>query len=320
MNKQIWIAWEQHRRNKSICEILNVELFELTVDSNKLLKYFFLISKTLSIIYKKNPYIIFVMNPSIVLAMIVVLYGILFRKKIVVDAHNIGIYFEHSNRMVKYLGQFVNTLIMRLSDITIVTNNELAKYVSKKKGNPYIFPDPFPRFGNFNKIKLQGNKNIFYICSYAEDEPYLNLIESAKFLNNDIYIYISGRIKKNTPIINLPNIIMTGYLSEQDFVNFLFSVDVVVDLTLRDNCLLCGAYETIAAEKPLILSKTNALQIFFKNAAIYTDNSPNDIASKIKMALEQTPDLIKATQTFKKAQIVKIQKQALELESMIKNV
>ena len=62
-------------------------------------------------------------------------------------------------------------------------------------------------------------------------------------------------------------------------------MDATIDLTTRENCLVCGAYQSIAAGKPMVLSKTRALQTFFPAGAVYTDNSAADIRRCIEKVL-----------------------------------
>jgi glycosyltransferase involved in cell wall biosynthesis len=53
-------------------------------------------------------------------------------------------------------------------------------------------------------------------------------------------------------------------------------------LTERDNCLVCGAYESIAVGKPMILSDTYALREYFGGSAVYTRNNRSEIRRSIE--------------------------------------
>jgi hypothetical protein len=57
----------------------------------------------------------------------------------------------------------------------------------------------------------------------------------------------------------------------------LRAVDAVVDLTLMDDCLVCGAYEALSLAKPMVLSNNAASIELFAEAAVFTDNTPADI-------------------------------------------
>ncbi len=300
MAEKIWIAWQNHRRNQSISREIGTKLFELADSYHPFVRYPVLLFKTFSLVKKENPQRIFVQNPSVVLSLFMVIFGRLTKKCVIVDAHNAGIHFEHSNSLIRLLVQTLNKFIMRNAPLTIVTNYSLAKYVKQNKGTPFVLPDPFPVFENYKKILLKGEINILYICTYSQDEPYLALFEAAKHLEDTIYIYVTGNYKnKDLPSTFAPNIVLTGFLPEQEYINYLHSVDVVVDLTYREDCLVCGAYEAVAVEKLLLLSDKSILREFFLDAALYTDNTALDIADKIKSVLENTPKLFAKVKKIK---------------------
>lgn len=301
MKNCIWIAWEQHRRNQSICHRTNIPLVEIEISCAKLARYPILLAKTLVAVSHHRPKVLVVQNPSIFLASFAIVWGKLHRRCAIVDAHNVGIYFEHDNFFIKKIGQWLNHLIMKNAAMVIVTNIELAKYVNQKGGNAFILPDPFPYFERYDLLKLRGKRNILYICTFSKDEPYKEMFEAAERLSEDIVIYVTGKHHSGQLPQQLPqNLILTGFLPEQEYINILFSVDLVVDLTIRENCLLCGAYEAIGAGKPQVLTNKRILREYFGNAAIYTDNSPEDISQKINIALMEPEKFLENIRTIKK--------------------
>jgi glycosyltransferase involved in cell wall biosynthesis len=71
-------------------------------------------------------------------------------------------------------------------------------------------------------------------------------------------------------------------------------------LTDYENCLVCGAYEAVAAEVPLILSDTKALRTYFSKGVVFTKNNVNDIAEKVNSAIERKEVMEKEIQQLKK--------------------
>jgi glycosyltransferase involved in cell wall biosynthesis len=241
--------------------------------------------KTLAVLFKERPGVIFVQNPSLVLTGFAILYGKAFRKSVVVDAHNAGVYpFNGTRNWANRLA----ALFFRQASITIVTNSSLAEYVKRRGGNPIVLPDPIPALKlRGEKKPLKGEINVLYICSWASDEPYAEVIKAAGLIDPKHYIYMTGNSKgkANESKQALPgNIILTGYLSDEDFVQMLHSCDVIMDLTTRENCLVCGAYEAVAAGKPLIVSDTRALRNYFSEGVLFTRNTCEDIARQISNA------------------------------------
>lgn len=285
MAKRIWITWENQRRNHSISKALNAKLIQFDIKFNRVFRYPVAITKTLITFIKERPNLIFAQNPSIVLALVATIYGRIFNIPIIVDAHNAGVFPFNGNKMwANKLADF----IFRASNFTVVTNSILAEHIIKRGGKPVILPDPIPELRYCNKKRvLNGKFNILFICSWSEDEPYEEVIKAAKFLDKDVHIYITGNSKgkEKQMGIEIPkNIVFTGFLQEEDFIEILFSCDVVMDLTKRTNCLVCGAYEGVAAEKPLIISNTEVLRKYFYKGALYTNNTYKDLLEKINVA------------------------------------
>lgn len=213
-------------------------------------------------------------------------YGRLFNIPVIVDAHNAGVYpFNGTKRWANRLAVH----LFRLATFTIVTNKALAEYVQSKGGRPVVLPDPIPEFKcPVKKKDLKGRFNVLFICSWASDEPYMEVIKAASLLDKTTYIYITGNSKgKEKEFCGKlqENVILIGYLSEEDYIEMLYSCDVVIDLTTRENCLVCGAYEAVAMEKPMIISDTEVLRRYFLMGAFYTNNIYTDIANKINIAV-----------------------------------
>lgn len=285
--KSIWITWEQHRRTRELALSLdNMKLFELEFEAPFFIRYPYLLFKTVLILFKERPNLVVVQNPSVVLSLFMVTFGKLFTNNVLVDAHNEGImpfYSKYNWLLPAY------KLIQKHADLTIVTNENLADYVRLSGGHPFVLEDKIPRFNDVGQVDLKGDCNIVFICTFEKDEPYEDVIKAASLIDTSIYIYITGNYEKLPPNIlenASPNLIFTGYLPQQDYENLLYSCDAVIDLTLMGNCLVCGAYEAVSLEKPIIVSNTNALRNYFCSGAVYTENRSNEIAAAIDYVLE----------------------------------
>ena len=60
------------------------------------------------------------------------------------------------------------------------------------------------------------------------------------------------------------------------------SMDAVMVLTKRSKTLLCGCYEALMLEKPIITSNFEVLQDAFNKGTIFVDNSVPQIVNAIK--------------------------------------
>ncbi|MEZ4600294.1 MAG: hypothetical protein R2940_10960 [Syntrophotaleaceae bacterium] len=283
--KKIWITWERQRRNRELSKALNVELFELyEIDNikNYFLKYYTGIYKTIKILLKEKPQIVFCQNPSLVLAFFMTMTKKIFKTRVCVDAHNAGLFpAEGKSRFLLLLAR----IVQKCADITIVTNKNLQVFVEKNGGRGVVLPDRIPTFFNTRTLQLKGRLNLLFICTFSSDEPYQAVFDAAAELPEDFIIYVTGNYrKKHIEPKNLPpNVILTGFVPEKEFLDLLNSVDATIDLTTRENCLVCGAYETVAVEKILIISDTAALREYFQRGAVYVDNTASGIRRGIEI-------------------------------------
>lgn len=279
-----WITWEHQIRNKSMSARLGADFFPVISNRSRVYRYIESCFHTIQIFSKNIGGTIFVQNPSIVLSLLAVILKPLFRYRLIVDAHNSGVF---PNKKLQFLADFIN----RKADYVIVTNEGLANFIRGIGGFPVVLPDPLPEIvvveDEFSKWKTIKSPSALVICSWATDEPYCEVISAAAELP-EVTFYITGNSKgmERDCDCQIPsNVVLTGFVSENDYHLLLSNADIIVDLTTREDCLVCGAYEAIAVGKPLVLSNTNALRNYFGDAAIYVDNHSASIKSGIKHIL-----------------------------------
>jgi glycosyltransferase involved in cell wall biosynthesis len=281
----IWISWERHQRSLGISTELSIPLFEICSSKSGLHRYISSALKTAKIIHKIRPKILIVQNPSLVLSLLALLLKNIYRYKFATDSHNSGIFpLEGKNVILNTLSR----LIQKYSDLTIVSNKGLKEIVDGIARRAIILPDKIPRAIARTKptFALENSHfNIACICTFKEDEPYEEIISAAQRLPENIQLYITGRFNGKIRASSVPkNVHFTGFLPNDDYFALLLTADVVMDLTFRENCLVRGAYEGIAAHKPLILSNKEALKSYFTKGCIYVNNTAIEIAEGILAA------------------------------------
>lgn len=270
-----------------MAKALAIPLHELIVNKSRALKYPVLIWKTLYILLKDKLKIVFVQNPSIVLSFVVVVYAKIYNIKVIVDAHNAGIYpLEGRNAFLNRVAKF----IAKNATAVIVSNAHLAKVVNDWGGSSFVMPDPIPDGDHPYKLITPDRPYIYFICSWADDEPYHEVIKASQHIPNNLDIYITGNYKKrlsDDDVKSIPtNVKLLGFLSEQDYVSYFKNSLAALDLTTRDHCLVCGAYEALALEKPCIISDSVINKEIFQKGFLYTKNDSESIANAINKILQ----------------------------------
>lgn len=291
MKKSVWLTWERQTRNISMARLLSADYCEFQSKQNKLLRYLLLSYKTFAYLFKHKPDIIYYQNPSIVLGLCCVLYKKCCRQvQLVGDFHNIAF-----NQLPTFLYK-INSFLCRSNNITLVSNQYLINSVEEMGGIGQIFPDPIPEAECSPHFHSHANF-ILLVCSWAEDEPVNSVIEAfemTKLHHSGTCLYITGRKKKGVLVkdddyYENNGIKFTGFVGEVEYWNFLRDAQLVIDLTTRQDCLVCGAYESLAVRTPVIVSNNQASMEYFGDFAEFTDNSVKDLAEKIVLLLEHYP-------------------------------
>ena len=200
------------------------------------------------------------------------------------------------NGVKKSLFTIVSDFTLRHSDLTVVTNAFLANLVHAKGGRAFVLQDAMPGL-SAQEATLADSETVrdfrqgFFVCTYAQDEPYEMVFEAAASLEIRGRLVVSGRPPRtgfradvarwieDSDIIEL-----AGFLPDADYVRTMQKSDFVVALTTSEHCLVCAAYEAFSLGKPLILSDTQALREYFGTVPMYVENSVEGLRRGLEAA------------------------------------
>lgn len=316
--KTIWISWEIHRRSSELANYFKIDKYFFVSNLNRFVKHPYFIIKTFLILMKVRPNILVIQNPSIVLAVFVCFLKKLkiFSYKLIVDSHNEGVkpFYKKFNYFL-----FIYSFIHKTADLNIVTNEKLGNIVHYNGGKHFVLPDRLPFVENVNRINLKGKFNYLFICTFAKDEPVANFLIASSRLDNSDCVYITGDYKKwKNDIYNLnTNIIFTGYLSDNDYWNYLYSVDCVIDLTMIEDCIVCGAYEALSLGKPMLLTDSEVLRSTFSMGAIFTNNDTHSLEKNLAIIKQQIDALRSETEQYRSIFQQQWERKALEFKNKL---
>jgi hypothetical protein len=288
MISNMFISWEEHQRTRSICNKLQMELVEVISDKTGFMRYIECIFRTYRILNLNKPKTLIVQNPSIVLTFVSLLLRPLFRYKLVVDAHN-----EAINPYINthFIFIWMSKLLIKKSDLTLVTNSVLAEKVVGLGGKPFVLPDVLPSIKPTPPLPAPiGNQpwKILLISTYAKDEPYDEVFAAMERLGDRFVLEVTGRIPRHIDSTSLPaNVTLLGFLSHTDYWLKLERSHLLIDLTTMENCLVCGAYEGLSMERPILLSRNHASLELFGNYAVHVENTAMDIFNGIITLITQ---------------------------------
>lgn len=283
------VSWEVHQRTRSLCKEFGLPLFEVAAARRGLGRYIVAICQTAWLLARKRPRVLVVQNPSLILALMGVAYSRLRPSaKLVVDCHNVAIEQLESRRgAVRHAAR----LVCRASVAVIVTNKGLESRVASYGGAPLILPDPLPTSPIIERARVRaGRAVVTVIATYAADEPIEQIIEAAHLLREEADFFFTGNSAKWRSVFEsaIPeNVRFTGFLSTECYWEQLYESDALVDLTTREDCLVCGAYEALAVGRPVVLTDTAVNRRTFANGAFFARNESRDIAEVVRRAVSE---------------------------------
>lgn len=280
---KLWITWETQRRSVTLANFLGCNL--LIFDTEGFFRYPICLLKTLLALLIHRPKILFVQNPSIVLAAFSCFFCSLSGTKLIVDRHsNFRLNKPQSGTLPIWIFMRLHFYSLKYADLTIVTNSYIAELVKKANGKPVVLPDKLPILSTQSTLTPKTGLQILLISSFGFDEPIRETIEAFRLLNNiNCSLFITGNFKKRPseiPVLLPPNTYLTGFIPDSQYIDLLFSSDIILVFTKADYCMLCGCYEAVSAQKPLITSDKAVLKSYF-TGAVFVNNTAESICNGI---------------------------------------
>jgi hypothetical protein len=263
MGSKIWITWHFQARSRNLAKVLNLEIKEYFQNKNVLIRHLFSSIWTIKILVKNKPSVIFIQY-SYLLLLLLYVYKILKRRNLilVVDCHTKALR-RKATGIFNYIFWPLKKLSFEAADLSIISNEGLAKDIKKLHNNFIILPDMIPQIESINsKSSFRGDYCV-YISSFAVDEPFAD------------------------------------YLKVDEYYNLIGNAKCLIALTTEEDCLQSGAYEAISVEVPVVISDTYSLKQFFGSAAVYTNNDSNSIYNAILNAINMKEILRSEMQKLK---------------------
>jgi len=310
-----WITWERHQRSVSIASELKIPLLEMNRPGGRLARYWHNTLATLRALFLERHERVFVQAPSVVLGCLAITVARLRGFRVIVDAHNAVI--EGAERASQPLRSIYRWLL-RHADLVIVTNQYLAERAARFGGRYAILPDPVPGF-SADLRAAEDAGGVVVISTWAEDEPLEEVLRASRLLPASLSMTITGRPKGPAAALagECPGVRLSGFVSHADYLLMLTRARVVVDLTTREDCLVCGAYEALALGRPLVVSDTRALRALLGDAALYADNQAAAIAAAIKAAAADNAALARRSVARREAYLIEWRDFTSRLEQLV---
>lgn len=282
--KMIFIAWIAHnRRSQLIADKFQMKLY--LIQSLKRfyplapLRYVLQTIKTLAVLLRERPALIFIQNPPIFAVLVIYLYAKLAGAKYIIDSHTGALLAPWWKWSLPW-----HAFLSRRALTTIVTNEYLEAIVKAWGADTFIIADIPTRFPQGKPFPLNGKFSLAIINTFSPDEPIGEVLKAAEAMP-EVQFYITGdpiRAKKTFLQHHPNNVKFTGFLPDDEYLGLLRSVHAIMVLTTDNHTMQRGACEAVSLGKPIITSDWPVLRDYFNKGTIYVDNTSQGIQAGIR--------------------------------------
>ena len=243
-----------------------------------LFKYLSQMVKTLRILFRERPRVVYVMTPPVFACLPAWIYSRLTGASFVIDAHT-GAFLDPRWKPLL----FIHKWFSRSARTTIVTNEYMHGMVREWDGVATIVRDVPVCFAEPAPPKLDGACNMTLVCTFTRDEPIELFFQAAARLP-DIRFHVTGNYRRaDARLLETKpnNVRLTGFLPEADYVGLLLASDAVISLTTLDHTMQRGAYEAVYLGRPVVTSNFDLLRRHFHKGAVHVDNTVDDVVAGV---------------------------------------
>ncbi|WP_445148162.1 glycosyltransferase [Baekduia sp. Peel2402] len=246
---------------------------------------------TAAFLARKRPDAVIVQNPPIVPGIIAYIYSKLTGAKLVMDSHprGFGLKASRAGRLFRP----VHARLMRHAAATMVASEPLADEVRRAGGRPLVVHEP-PPLWHIDAPPADGDDEptVLWVGIFATDEPVAEVVGAARLLPDTRFV-LTGDPARCPPDVRAAapaNVTFSGYRRGEDYRALVAAATIMMVLTTAPTSVPRGAFEAVAALRPLVLSDHPLLRTQFPEA-VFADNTAAALAAATTQALARRAEL-----------------------------
>lgn len=293
--KRAAIVWAPHERQalefaKSLgAELHNVHYLKYKKPFYAPLKYILQFFKTLSILFRDKPNLVYVTNPPVFAPMTVYLYCLFSGASFIMDTHPPALYIPKWKWTLP-----LQRAMARRAAANIIDQTRYKELFKSWGAKAFVIERPQVEIDQ-SKLKriLDDEKfHVTVINTFDGDEDLDLIIEAARQLPNICFHILGDTDYAPAGMIeNAPeNVRFTGYIVDS-FFDQLHSSNAVMVTTQYAHSLLAGALEGMVLRKPLILSDRPTLTEYFTKGTVFVEHTVEDMIAGIQASKDHEETL-----------------------------
>lgn len=273
-------------------------------------KYVVQAVKTVRLLRRTRPEVIFVQSPPTFAVMAAALSGAAY----VIDAHSAAMLWWVWTRP-----RWLNRILFRRSVATIVTDQHWADWLESIGATPVVIRDIPTSFVTGPKPGLDPGFQVLVVNTFSSDEPLEEVIGAAR-LTPDVQFHVTGRVEahpERVPVDLPKNVRFTGFLPDDDYYALMKASSAVICLTTRDHTMQRGACEAVSVGRPIITSDWDLLRTYFDRGTAHVNNTAESIAAAVEQVRDEYPEFLAGIQDLTVAQAAQWDAGRRRLEGLI---
>lgn len=272
---------------------------------------------TLAALVRLRPRCVLVINPPVLAAGVVALYGAVSGARVVLDSHPGG--FGAQDDALSARLQGLHRWAASRAAAVLVTGEHWGSVVRGWGGTPLVVHEP-PAPWTVPASPPPGGAatRVLFLGTYGRDEPVAALVEAARSVP-DVQLAITGDVARAPEGLleaASANVEAVGYLDADAYRRQVLASDVVVVLTTEPTSVMRAAYEAVYARRPLVVSDWPGLRELFPHA-VHVTNDAAGIAAGIREAVDRRASLQAVAETARDEQQARWQSQLADLRAVI---
>lgn len=292
------IAWTPSARPHELAAALGgtahtVALARLNHRALVPLRYALSALLTSAFLLRHRPRAVLVQNPPIVPATITYIYSRLTGAPFVLDSHPRG--FGQKGSRAGRLFAPLHARFMRAAAATMVASEPLADEVRRAGGTPLIVHEAPPLWHIDAPPPPDAPPSVLWVGIFATDEPVAEVVEAARALPQ-VRFTLTGDPARCPPAVRAaapPNVTFSGYRRGESYRALIADATIMMVLTTAPASVPRGAFEAVAALRPLVLSDQPLLREQFPEA-VFAHNDAPALAAAVTEALDRRAALAAA--------------------------
>lgn len=289
----IFFSWSYSRRSEDIAAVKNIDYIYFPLNQRiRFLQFPIIFIKSLLFLFLEKPKIVYIQHPPVHALLPVFLYSLISGSRYIIDSHiTPGTTLVEKPHHSFYV--FLHRFYSYFATMTLFHSQMILERFNRWRCRCMVLENPVRRLKISSDYPVQRRPAIGMVSSLSPDEYIQEVIGAAKELDH-IQFFITAdkeRISSSISANSSTNIHYTGFIKGIQYYEFLKAMDVMIVLTDRAESALLGAYETVSAETPLIVSDTMTMRYYFPCGAVFVKNNSESIKQGIVRALKEKDSL-----------------------------